>query len=160
MAGFTVDAGEEYPLRAAEEVADVLAMVMAIDRDDAAAVAALLEGDPDLARRRIYSPDAYRQGSTFLHRVVTVYTSATDAEYEIARLLIEYGADVNARGGPGAGHRADGHGLCGGSSATPRLTELYLAHGGVADDEVMHGRWPGRAPRSATRRPTSRPSRC
>ena len=138
MAGFTVDAGEEYPLRPAEEVADVLAMVMAIDRDDAAAVAALLEGDPDLARRRIYSPDAYREGSTFLHRVVTVYRSATDEEHEIARLLIEHGADVNARGGQarGSGRTATGYA---GFFGNARLVELYLAHGGVADDEVMHG---------------------
>ena len=136
MAGFTVDAGDPYPARTAGEVADVLAMVMAIDRDDAAAVAALLQRDPDLAQGRIHSPDAYRRGSTFLHRVVTRVTSATDAEYEIARLLIEHGADVNARGGQarGTGLTATGYA---GFLGNPRLMELYLAHGGVPDDEVM-----------------------
>ena len=136
MAGFSVDAGEKYPVRPAEEVADVLAMVMAIDRDDATAVAALLQRDPDLARRRIHSPDAYGEGSTFLHRVVTVYRSATDAEHEIARLLIEHGADINARGGQarGSGLTATGYA---GFFGNPRLIGLYLAHGGVADDEVM-----------------------
>lgn len=52
-----------------------MAIVMAVERDDVDAVEALLEGDPRLATVGIYSPDAYVDGSTLLHRVVTVYTT-------------------------------------------------------------------------------------
>ena len=138
MEEFRIDAGERYPVRPARRVAGSLNMMMAVDRDDPEAVADLLDGDASLASARIHSPDAPAHGSTFLHRVVTVYTNASDAEYEIARLLIDHGADVNARGGQarGQGRTAMGYPAFFGN---PRLVELYLAHGGVADAEVMHG---------------------
>lgn len=138
MEGFRIDAGERYPVRAARQVAGRLNMMMAVDRDDPAAVAALLERDASLASARIHSPDAPVHGSTFLHRVVTVYTNASDAEHEIARLLIEHGADVNARGGQARGQGRTALGYAG-FFGNPRLVELYLAHGGAPDAEVMHG---------------------
>ena len=138
MEGFMVDAGERYPVRDARDVAAAMAMVMAVDRDDPSAVATLLERDPSLAKTRIYSPDAFQSGSTLLHSVVTVYTDASDAEYEIARLLIEHGADVNAIGGQarGVGRSALGYA---GYFGNPRLVELYLAYGGIPNEEVMFG---------------------
>ena len=123
MAGFTLDGGDRYPSRAAQDVSDLLAAVTAIGHgwrlvtyptsSDVADVRALLERNPGLAKARIFSPDAYEKGSTLLHDLVRVYENASDAKYEIAKLLIEHGADVNARGGSGARYRADGAGLCG-----------------------------------------------
>ena len=49
MEGFAFDGGEEYPRRTAEQVADLLAMVMAINGEDVAAVRTLLAGNPGLA---------------------------------------------------------------------------------------------------------------
>ena len=128
MKGFAFDGGEEYPRRTAEEVADVLAMVMAINGEDVAAVETLLAGNPGLAAARILSPDAHAGGSTFLHRAVSMSEAASDGKYEIARLLIEHGAGVNAEGGQarGAGESALGYAAFFGDL---RLVELYLAHG-------------------------------
>ncbi|NKB67505.1 MAG: DUF1565 domain-containing protein [Candidatus Latescibacteria bacterium] len=137
MRDFSIE-GDGYPPRRARDVADILAMTMAVDREDVATIKAMLGRDPSLAAARIVSPDAYRDGSTLLHRVGRAYVSGTDAAYEIARLLIEHGADVNARGGQarGTGLTALGHA---GFFGNPRLVELYLAHGGVPDEEVMDG---------------------
>ena len=128
MEGFAFDGGEEYPRRTAEQVADLLAMVMAIDGEDVAAVRTLLAGNPGLAAARILSPDAHAGGSTFLHRAVSMSEAASDQKFEIARLLIAHGADVNAEGGQarGAGESALGYAAFFGD---PRLVELYLAHG-------------------------------
>ena len=128
MKGFAFDGGEEYPRRTAEQVADVLAMVMAINGEDVAAVETLLARNPGLAAARILSPDAHAGGSTFLHRAVSMYEAASDGKYEIARLLIAHGAGVNAEGGQarGAGESALGYAAFFGD---PRLVELYLAHG-------------------------------
>ena len=82
--GFAFDGGEEYPRRTAEQVADLLAMVMAIDGEDVAAVRTLLAGNPGLAAARILSPDAHAGGSTFLHRAVCISEAASDGKYEIA----------------------------------------------------------------------------
>ena len=135
MADFTLDGATIYPTRPAEEIAELLALTMAIDGDDVDAVKTMLSVSPSLATTRILSPDAPAAGSTFLHRIVWVgRTSAEDVE--MARLLIEHGADVNARGGQarGAGLSALGYaGFCGSAP----LVELFLAHGGVPDDEVM-----------------------
>ena len=128
MKGFAFDGGEEYPRRTAEKVADVMAMVMAIHGEDVAAVETLLARNPGLAAARILSPDAHAGGSTFLHRAVSISEAASDEKYEIARLLIEHGADVNAEGGQarGAGESALGYAAFFGDL---RLVELYLAHG-------------------------------
>ena len=146
FAGFILDGGDRYPSRPARDVSDLLAAVTAIGHNwrletlptskDVADIRALLKRNPGLATARIVAPDAYEQGSTLLHRVVRGYVDASDAEYEIARLLIENGADVNVRGGQA---RGSGWTVLGNASffANPRLVELYLAHGGVPDDEVM-----------------------
>ena len=128
MKDFTFDGGEEYPPRSAEDVSDLLALVMAANRRDVASVEALLARNPGLATARILSPDAYSDGSTLLHSIVSVYTSASDEKYEIARLLIEHGADVNAEGGQarGAGESALGYA---GFFGDVRLVELYLDYG-------------------------------
>ena len=128
MEGFAFEGGQEYPRRTAEEVAGVMAMVMAINGEDVAAVETLLAAHPGLAAARILSPDAHAGGSTFLHRAVSVSEAASDQKYEIARLLIEHGAGVNAEGGQarGAGKSALGYAAFFGDL---RLVELYLAHG-------------------------------
>ena len=138
MAGFTLDGGGEYPDRTAEEVSDLLAVVTAIGHrtlgtyataEDAAAVRDLLEARPGLASARIQAPGAWPGGSTLLHRVVSIYDDASDAEHEIARLLIEHGADVNALGGQARGRGETALGYAG-FFGDSRLVELYLAHGG------------------------------
>ncbi len=128
MDGFTLEHGESYPARPAREVADGLALAMAVDAADAATVRAVLQRAPGAASDRILSPDADPRGSTFLHRIVSVYADATDAEHEIARLLIEHGADVNALGGQARGRGETALGYAG-FFADSRLVELYLAHG-------------------------------
>ena len=151
MEGFEFDGGEEYPRRTAQEVADVLAMVMAINGEDVAAVETLLAGNPGLAAARILSPDAHAGGSTFLHRAVSMYEAASDGKYEIARLLIAHGADVNAEGGQarGAGESALGYAAFFGDL---RLVELYLAHGG----DPNHAGSTGITPADAAAREGSR----
>ncbi len=128
MDGFTLEEGERYPARPAREVSDGLALAMAVDAADPAAVRDILERSPQTAAARILSPDADPRGSTFLHRIVSVYADATDAEHEIARLLIEHGADVNALGGQARGRGETALGYAG-FFADSRLVELYLAHG-------------------------------
>lgn len=79
---------------------------MAIDREDVAAVQAMLERNSGLATARLLSPDAPVKGTTFLHRIVQAYsTSAKDVA--IARLLIKHGANVNAEGGQARGSAPD-----------------------------------------------------
>ena len=138
MEDFTLDGGDSYPPRHARDIAGVMALVMAVEQNDVAEVETLLADNPGLSTARFFSPDAHDGGSTALHRVGSVYSSATDAEYEIARLLIQHGADVNARGGQA---RGTGKTVLGdaGFFGNPRLTELYLAHGGDPDAEVMAG---------------------
>ncbi len=128
MDGFTLEEGERYPARPAREVSDGLALAMAVNAADVAAVEAILERSPRAASGRILSPDADPGGSTFLHRIVSVYADATDAEHRIARLLIEHGADVNALGGQARGRGETALGYAG-FFADSRLVELYLAHG-------------------------------
>ncbi len=130
MEDFMFDGGDQYSRRRAEDVAGLLALVMAVNRQDVSAVEDLLADSPELATARILSPDAHAEGSTLLHRVVSVYTSASDEKFEIAKLLIEHGADVHAEGGQargaGAGESALGYA---GFFGDLRLAELYLAHG-------------------------------
>ncbi len=128
MDGFTLEEGERYPARPAREVSDGLALAMAVNAADAASVEAILERSPQAASDRILSPDADPRGSTFLHRIVSVYADATDAEHRIAWLLIEHGADVNALGGQARGRGETALGYAG-FFADSRLVELYLAHG-------------------------------
>ncbi len=128
MEAFTFDGGEEYPPRSAEEVSDLLALVMAANRQDVSSVEDLLTRNPGLATARILSPDAHSEGSTLLHGIVSAYSAASDEKLEIAKLLIEHGADVDAEGGQarGSGESALGYA---GFFGDVRLVELYLAHG-------------------------------
>ena len=128
MENFTLDDGDEYPPHPAEEIAAMLALTMAIDREDVAAVQAMLEHNSGLATARLLSPDAPVKGTTFLHRIVQAYsTSAKDVA--IARLLIKHGADVNAEGGQARGSGESALGYAGFFGSAP-LVELFLAHGG------------------------------
>ena len=147
MDGFTLEEGERYPARPARQVSDGLALAMAVDAADAAAVRAILQRSPRTASDRILSPDTDPRGSTFLHRVVSVYADATDAEHEIARLLIEHGAAVNALGGQARGRGETALGYAG-FFADSRLVELYLAHGA----DPNHVNPTGRTPVDATAR--------
>lgn len=128
MEDFTLDGGDEYPTRPAEEIAELLALAMAIDREDVAAVQALLERNSSLATARILSPDALAKGTTFLHRIVQAYSTSAE-DVEIARLLIKHGADVNAEGGQARGSGESALGYAGFFGSAP-LVELFLAHGG------------------------------
>ena len=128
MKDFTLDGGDEYPSRRAEDVAGLLALVMAVSRYDVAEVRALLDRKPALASARILSPDASGEGSTLLHHVVSVSASASDEQYEIARLLIAHGADVDADGGQARGRGESALGYAGFFGDT-RLVALYLEHG-------------------------------
>ena len=136
LQGFTLDGGRDYPQRSAEEVADLLALAMAIDRQDVGAVKEMLGRDPGLATARFYPADTGANGSAVLHRVGRDYVSASDAECEIAELLIEHGADINSFDGQG-----DGQGRSALERAAyygnPRLVELYLAHGAEASENIM-----------------------
>ena len=141
MSDFTLDGGAEFPARSAEAVAELLAITMAVDGADAAAVKALLERNPELATARILSPDAHPGGSTLLHRAVSVYAASIDELFEIASLLIAYGGDVNAEGGQarGTGESALGYA---GFFGDVRLVELYLTHGGDPNRRSSSGRTP------------------
>ena len=141
MDGFTLQEGERYSPRPASEVSDALALVMAVDAADAAAVRDILERAPGAAVTPILSPDADSRGSTFLHRIVSTYADATDAEHEIARLLIEHGADVNALGGQARGRGETALGYAG-FFADSRLVELYLAHGADPNHVNLRGGTP------------------
>ena len=137
MKDFALVGDGRYPTRSAQEVSDLLAAVIAIGHrwlgthataDDVATVRALLERNPELAKARILTPDADTAGSTLLHRVVSVYQDANDAEYEIAKLLIEHGGDVNAVGGQARGRGETALGYAG-FFGDARLVELYLTQG-------------------------------
>ncbi|NKB72588.1 MAG: hypothetical protein GKR89_36390 [Candidatus Latescibacteria bacterium] len=101
MEGFTLDGGEEHPAYPAETIAELLAMVMAVDRGDAAAVESFLRRNPALANACFHAPDADEEGATLLVRLAGCGDGAGSGpdRLRIAQLLLDYGADIEARGG-------------------------------------------------------------
>ena len=103
LAGFTLDGGEELESFAAETVSERLALLMAIDRVDLPTVTTMLEANPALAKVRYYTEDSPGTGATFLTRNMDPWVQWTPElradNLEIARLLIENGADVEGFGG-------------------------------------------------------------
>ena len=80
-------------------------LVQAVDAAEPAAVREILSDYGYLARARVWiDEDVSTLGNTLLHRVYPDWRrddEATDDHLEMARLLIEHGADVNATGGAG-----------------------------------------------------------
>ena len=103
LSGFTLDGGEEYESFKAETVSERLALLMAIDRVDLPTVKTMLEANPALAKVRYYTEDAPRTGATFLTRNMDPWVRWTPElradNVEVARLLIESGADIEGFGG-------------------------------------------------------------
>ena len=104
LAAFTLDPGtDDYPIYAAEDIGERLAMLVAVDEQDVAAVRRLLAANPRLATTRFLAPDGPPEGSTYLMRNTDPWgrrgpTFERD-NIEIARLLVAAGADANETGG-------------------------------------------------------------
>jgi ankyrin repeat protein len=108
--------------------------VGAVEAPDPEAVQEILGDYPYLARARVYDEeDCNFIGNTLLHRVYSNSNwshedKATDAHLEVARLLIEHGADVNATGGAGDSWGETPLGATGWAGSL-RMVQLLLDHG-------------------------------
>lgn len=122
------------------------ALVAAVERPDAEAVAEILAQYPHLAAARIWDVDN-PLGDTLLHRADAnapqgarweSRDQTTDAHLAVARLLIEHGADMDASGGGGdiIGETPVG---AAGWAGNLRMVELLLEHG--ADPTVVTDDW-------------------
>ncbi|MYB38074.1 MAG: hypothetical protein F4Y26_12010 [Gammaproteobacteria bacterium] len=122
------------------------ALVAAVERQDANTVREVVSVHPHLARARIWNADNAR-GDTLLHRADANAPDGarwenrdqtTDAHIEVARLLIEHGADVNASGGRGdtIGETPVG---AAGWAGNARMVEFLLEHG--ANPTVVTDDW-------------------
>jgi len=88
----------------------------AVEQADADAVARCLSLSPALTRAMLCGKDPH--GETALHRVDPKFgVEVTDAHLRIAALLIDHGADINAKGWPS--NQAD---------ATPLMHPSWLGH--------------------------------
>lgn len=125
--------------------------VALLDRGDAAALAALLDSAPELVRMRSLSVDppydGYFHGATLLHHVAgnPIRGSMPDTVVDIARLLLERGADAAAKCGGGPTQPDSGGGTVLGLVAsgalahreghTEALLDVLLDHGARLDPD-------------------------
>ena len=134
-------AGGSLPAKAA-----LAGLVAAVERQDVNTVREVLSVHPHLARARIWNVDN-ASGDTLLHRAdanapcgtrLENRDQTTDAHIEVARLLVEHGADVDASGGRGdtVGETPVG---AAGRAGNARMVEFLLEQG--ANPTVVTDDW-------------------
>ncbi|MBT3267836.1 hypothetical protein HN371_11810 [Candidatus Poribacteria bacterium] len=121
------------PLAAGENLAP---LIRAVKAADAPTVAAMLAEDSALARARIYDADLASDGNTLLHLADAGWSDSgeltTDAHLEVARLLLDHGADIHAQGGA---ENTVGESPLGAAAwaGNLRMCQLLLDHGADAN---------------------------
>lgn len=111
----------------------IAALVQAVENHNTDAVKAILDKEPYLAAATVYHRD--HRGEPLLNCVIPEGKAVTDAVLTTARLLIDYGADVNAVGYPpnNEGGTALHHAAWTNQAA---LAQLFIRAG--ADTEVRN----------------------